>query len=421
MPWRYRRDRAAAEAVPVVRLQPFRAAARRLPSGSPCAPVPCSSFTAIVVVLLVGRGGRVRGRPLAVGQDRRGHPDRRHRRRRDDRPTEASAALRSRVLEPLNRPSSCARAASASRSRRSAPRSASTSTAPCAPPSRARARGTCSARAWRSVRGGEVDEDLDLSITYSEVAIDRLVERVAGKIDEPAVDADVDLESGDITPQASRGRAARSRREQLAPDVQRTLLDLGDDKTVRGAHPRRQAEGHDRGAREEVPGDPDRRPAELHAHALQEPREGQDLQRRDRRRRPRDARRALPHPEQGGRPRLDDAATPTGWRRRTAARSSRRGPANPLKARWLGIFDGAGIHGTDQTASIGTRRVARLHPHADPRRDRALRPGPGRRADLHRLARRASTAPGSPRRRPPATPVAAGRRGGRCGEAPGCR
>ena len=30
------------------------------------------------------------------------------------------------------------------------------------------------------------------------------------------------------------------------------------------------------------------------------------------------------------------------------------GPANPLKARWMGIFDGAGIHGTDQTASIGT-------------------------------------------------------------------
>ena len=27
---------------------------------------------------------------------------------------------------------------------------------------------------------------------------------------------------------------------------------------------------------------------------------------------------------------------------------------NPLKARWLGIFDGAGIHGTDQTYSLGT-------------------------------------------------------------------
>ena len=30
-------------------------------------------------------------------------------------------------------------------------------------------------------------------------------------------------------------------------------------------------------------------------------------------------------------------------------------PDNPLKARWMGIYDGAGIHGTDQTQSLGTR------------------------------------------------------------------
>ena len=30
------------------------------------------------------------------------------------------------------------------------------------------------------------------------------------------------------------------------------------------------------------------------------------------------------------------------------------GPADPIKARWLGFFDGAGIHGTDETWSIGT-------------------------------------------------------------------
>ena len=29
-------------------------------------------------------------------------------------------------------------------------------------------------------------------------------------------------------------------------------------------------------------------------------------------------------------------------------------PENPLKARWLGIFDGAGIHGTDETYSLGS-------------------------------------------------------------------
>jgi lipoprotein-anchoring transpeptidase ErfK/SrfK len=30
------------------------------------------------------------------------------------------------------------------------------------------------------------------------------------------------------------------------------------------------------------------------------------------------------------------------------------GPSNPIKARWMGIYDGAGIHGTDATGSIGT-------------------------------------------------------------------
>jgi lipoprotein-anchoring transpeptidase ErfK/SrfK len=29
-------------------------------------------------------------------------------------------------------------------------------------------------------------------------------------------------------------------------------------------------------------------------------------------------------------------------------------PENPLKARWMGIFAGAGIHGTDQTGSLGS-------------------------------------------------------------------
>ena len=30
------------------------------------------------------------------------------------------------------------------------------------------------------------------------------------------------------------------------------------------------------------------------------------------------------------------------------------GPDDPIKARWMGIFDGAGIHGTDETSSLGT-------------------------------------------------------------------
>src|SRR5690606_229183 len=30
------------------------------------------------------------------------------------------------------------------------------------------------------------------------------------------------------------------------------------------------------------------------------------------------------------------------------------GPDNPLKARWLGIYDGVGIHGTADSGSIGS-------------------------------------------------------------------
>jgi lipoprotein-anchoring transpeptidase ErfK/SrfK len=42
------------------------------------------------------------------------------------------------------------------------------------------------------------------------------------------------------------------------------------------------------------------------------------------------------------------------WAGDLAGKSIPPGPDNPLKARWLGIFDGAGIHGTDETYSLGS-------------------------------------------------------------------
>ena len=62
-------------------------------------------------------------------------------------------------------------------------------------------------------------------------------------------------------------------------------------------------------------------------------------------------------------------------------------PSNPIKARWLGIFDGVGIHGTSDDASIGhnaSHGCIRMH---IPDVERALRRGPGRLRRLHRLAR----------------------------------
>jgi lipoprotein-anchoring transpeptidase ErfK/SrfK len=42
------------------------------------------------------------------------------------------------------------------------------------------------------------------------------------------------------------------------------------------------------------------------------------------------------------------------WAGSLAGKTIPPGPQDPIKARWLGFFSGAGIHGTDETASIGT-------------------------------------------------------------------
>lgn len=57
---------------------------------------------------------------------------------------------------------------------------------------------------------------------------------------------------------------------------------------------------------------------------------------------------------------LDKQVNPTwnvptsSWAGDLAGQSIAPGPSNPLKARWLGIYNGAGIHGTDDTGSIGS-------------------------------------------------------------------
>jgi lipoprotein-anchoring transpeptidase ErfK/SrfK len=42
------------------------------------------------------------------------------------------------------------------------------------------------------------------------------------------------------------------------------------------------------------------------------------------------------------------------WAGDLAGQSIPPGPDNPLKARWMGIYDGAGIHGTDDIGSLGS-------------------------------------------------------------------
>ena len=64
---------------------------------------------------------------------------------------------------------------------------------------------------------------------------------------------------------------------------------------------------------------------------------------------------------------------------------------NPLKARWLGIYAGAGIHGTDAEGSIGTAASHGCIRMRIPDVIDALRPGAGQRAGLHRVGRAISS------------------------------
>ena len=142
----------------------------------------------------------------------------------------------------------------------------------------------------------------------------------------------------------------------------------------------------------------DRRPVALQAALLPQPEAAQDLRRRGREPRATRRRPGSTRSQQGREPGLDARPTSRGPAR-IATRSSTGGSAeNPLKARWMGIVGGVGIHGTSAEYSIGTAashgcirmRVAdvidlyhevpvgsrgthpltRLHPRARPRDER---------------------------------------------------
>ena len=213
--------------------------------------------------------------------------------------------------------------------------------------------GSMFTRAWRDLRGEPVDAELELDISYSNDAIRRLVKRVAKAVDEPAVDASVDLEHGDVTPQESEdGRRLLAKR--LKREVRRRLLDVGDDKTVK--------------ARTEVvePKVTTEELAEKYPAIVFVNRSAFQLTLYKGLKLARTYGIAVGQvglETPAGLYHIQNKAVNPAW---TMPNSDWVAPAdrgrvipggtaeNPLKARWLGIYAGAGIHGTDATGSIGT-------------------------------------------------------------------
>jgi len=212
--------------------------------------------------------------------------------------------------------------------------------------------GNILSRTWRSVTGGEVKRDVPLHVTYAQPAIDRVVRRVERKLNRPARDAKVDLESGEVDPTPSHtGR--RVRQVTLRRALQAELLDRGRRDVV----PVRTKVVKPKVTSAELA---DKYPAfvivnrsafKLTLYKNLKP--------------------AKTYPIAVGQVGLE---TPAGlysvqnkavnpawhvpnsaWAGKLAGQVIPAGdPGNPIKARWLGIFAGAGIHGTDAVGSIGT-------------------------------------------------------------------
>jgi len=207
-------------------------------------------------------------------------------------------------------------------------------------------------RAARELMGGRVDEDVPVDVTYSKGAIRRVVARVSKKLDRPAKDADVSFAGGRIDRSGSKtGRQVRAR--TLRRDIDRALLATEGSRTVRV---------RTRTVKPKVSSDEiaDRYPAvlmvdrsnfKLTLYKNLKPAKTYGI-----------ALGKVGMDTPSGLYSIQNKAIDPAWNVPDSDwAGSLRGkvipggvPENPLKARWLGIYNGVGIHGTADEDSIGT-------------------------------------------------------------------
>ena len=285
-------------------------------------------------------------------------------------------------------------------------------------------------RAWRGLTGQTVSARLEPEVTYSERAVTRLLSRVRAGVDRPAKDATVKISGAGVqevdgqTGLAARTRVLRRRIRAAITDPSARRRFVVRTKTTQPAVTRADlAEKYEtvvvvnRGAFKLTLY---KRLKTVKTYPIAVGQIGLETP--------------------AGLYAVQNKAVNPAWHVPNSAWAgdlagkviSGSDPTNPIKARWLGIYDGVGIHGTSDDASIGSAAshgCIRMHV-SDVEDLYDARPGRG--VGLHRLAgrglvaarlaaaRSAAGTPG-PRSRPPAPPpslVRGGRHGGPGGEGP---
>ena len=213
--------------------------------------------------------------------------------------------------------------------------------------------GNIFARTSRNLRGKAIDEDIDLDIAYNRRAITRMVKRISSKIDRPARDAELDLESGNINPTPS-ATGLEVRASKLRNQLRRALLAVEGARSVKVRTKMVEPKVTSKDLAEKYPAivvvSRGSFKLSLYQHLKFSKSYGIAV-----------GQVGLETP--AGLYHVQNKAVNPAWTMPNSdwVAPADRGkvvpggtPQNPLKARWLGIYAGAGIHGTDAAGSIGT-------------------------------------------------------------------
>jgi lipoprotein-anchoring transpeptidase ErfK/SrfK len=211
--------------------------------------------------------------------------------------------------------------------------------------------GSLPSRVWRYATGGEVQETISPRISYSEKALDEFVDKVAEEINREPQDATV--EPGPASLNLVKEQTGRTlEAEQLRERLEQAVQSPGD-RTIAAQVTKAQPEVTTDELAEEYPTylTVDRNAFQLRlwedlkltktytiavgAVGFDTPAGVYNIQNKAV-----DPAWSVPNSDWAGN--LAGKVIPGG------------APNNPLRARWMGIFDGAGIHGTDDEASLGS-------------------------------------------------------------------
>jgi lipoprotein-anchoring transpeptidase ErfK/SrfK len=206
-------------------------------------------------------------------------------------------------------------------------------------------------RLWRGLTGSAVNADLEARVSYSAVSVRRFVRRVKGAVDRQPRDADVEFKTASLPAVPSETGLRVSYRRLLA------LVEGALNQT-----------GHGRAVRVDVkvtrPKVTTAELAKKYPVVVTVDRPAFKLRLFKR------LKLVKSYPIAVGQVGLETPAglyhvqskvvnpswhVPTSaWAGDLAGRVIPPGPDNPIKARWLGIFNGAGIHGTSDIGSLGS-------------------------------------------------------------------